>query len=276
MLTLRTNGETKNPEDILEVPFADFRGLYYNEFGKIAHRPHSLIESQPKPDLASIFGVLQFGAIIPPFSPWQNVFRFMPGYKYEKLHKSGPNSIELPTYVATFDTKGQADEICRIIDRSIRDLPDPIVLFSGGVDSGLIAARLAALGHRDSLLLNYAFSENDPESQLAEAMAKHLCLKFERIIANNRNLTSCLNEPGRIYPQPFGDSSTVPTSELAYAVIERLAGERRPILDGTGADGAFGMTGKVAMWKRVLKLPSATRYIASSAYTMVWHRKGKL
>lgn len=158
----------------------------------------------------------------------------------------------------------------------IGNQPEPVLLFSGGVDSGLIASRLAKLGYRDSLLINYSFGEDDRESELAEAMARHLGLQFERI-SDKPPLCDCLIDPGRVYPQPFDDQSTGPASALARAVVKRFAGERRVIIDGTGADSAFGMADKIEAWSRVVKIPALARRAASLLYAAaLWHRKGRI
>lgn len=204
----------------------------------------------------------------------------MPGYQYRGTELDGAISLEYPAHVTTLDFDQQADEIERIVDRFLnhilRDQTDPVLLFSGGVDSGFIASRLAALGYRDSLLLNYSFGEDDQESELAEAMAKHLGLRFERI-SDRSHVCDCLIEPGCVYPQPFGDHSTVPTSALARAVVNRLTGERRVILDGIGADGAFGMASKIEVWNRVVQIPALARQVASHLYAAaLWHRENRI
>ena len=107
-------------------------------------------------------------------------------------------------------------------------------------------------------------------------MAKHLGLRFERISAKP-NLCDCLIDPGRVYPQPFGTPSTVPASDFARAVVNRLAGERRAILDGLGADSAFGMVNEIDAWGRIVRIPAIVRQAASLFYAAtLWHRKGML
>lgn len=267
-------------DETFEVPLTDPIAYFFDESGCIARDPSKLGGPKHQPDPMAIFSVLQFGAILPPLSPWRKVSRYMPGYRYRGVTRIGPIQIDRPARVTTFDAEGQSNEICSLVDNAISKAigngPDPVVLFSGGVDSGLIAARLAALGHRNTLLLNYSFGDDDPESRLAEAMAKHLGLRFERL-ADSCGLCDCLIKPGQVYVQPFADHSTAPTSSLARAVVNRLAGESRLIFDGTGADGAFGMIGKAKMWKRIMQLPAAVRHLASYLYTAgFWRNKSKL
>jgi asparagine synthetase B (glutamine-hydrolysing) len=267
-------------EDLYEMPPCDMNGRFFDESGITAHKPNRLAKPTSKPDESAVFSVLQFGAVIPPLSPWHGVQRFLPGYQYRGTELVGPIKLQYPSRIADLDPEQQADEVegllDRILKRMIGDRRDPVLLFSGGVDSGLIASRLAALGYRDSLLLNYSFGEDDDESRLAEAMAKHLGLRYERILPE-RSLCDCLIEPGRVYSQPFGDRSTVPTWDLAHAAAGRLGGQQRLIIDGTGADGAFGMAGKIAMWGRVLRVPALARRAAALFYgSALWHRQGGL
>ena len=263
-----------------EILPCDTRGRFIDDSGRIASIPNHLADSNSKINDEAVFSVLQFGAIIPPLSPWEGVRRFMPGYKYDGDKPVCPIELRQQTDISTFGSEKQADEVERLLDsilqKQIGEQEDPVLLFSGGVDSGIIASRLAALGYRDSLLINYSFGDDDPESKLAEAMANQLGLKYERVSANSQTCR-CLIEPGRIYPQPFGDHSSAPTSDFAHAVVSRLPDQGRLILDGTGADGAFGLTNKIRLWKRVNRVPAIARKAASFTYgDMLWHRKGRI
>ena len=263
-----------------EILPCDTHGYFFDDSGRTASIPNSLADSNSQVNDEAVFSVLQFGAIIPPLTPWKGVRRFMPGYKYHGTEMVGPVELRPQTHISTLDSEEQTDEVTRLLDiilqKQIGEHEDPVLLFSGGVDSGIIASRLAALGYRDSLLINYSFSDDDPESKLAEAMAKQLGLKFERVLAD-RQTCSCLLKPGRIYPQPFGDHSTVPTWDLAHAVVNRLSDRKRIILDGMGADGAFGMTNKIRMWELVSRVPTIARKAASFTYgEMLWHHKGEI
>ena len=263
-----------------EVPLCDTHGRFFDIAGRMASTVTSLADVNAKVDESAVFSVLQFGAIIPPLSPWQGIRRFLPGYRYFGTELDSPVELSLPTHIPTLDPERQSDEIERVLDTVLKhlvgDQQNPVLLFSGGVDSGIIASRLAALEYRDCLLLNYSFRETDPESELAEAMAKTLGLQFERVSAK-RDLCDCLIKPGRVYPQPFGDHSTVSTSDLAHTVVDRLSGQQRLILDGTGADGAFGMINKINIWNRVVRIPTIIKKIASLVYdAILWRRTGTI
>lgn len=267
-------------DEFHEIPPCDTHGYFYTSLGRSAYPPTTLASPNTEPDECAIFSVLQFGAIIPPYSPWRGIQRLLPGFQYYGTDLVRPIKLKCPDYIDTLDPVQQSYELEKIIDKVLIDKigkkPEPVLLFSGGVDSGFIASRLSVLGYNDSLLLNYSFGKDDRESQLAEAMAKNLGLRFERI-SKKLPLYECLINPGNIYPQPFGDQSTVPTSALASAVVDRLEGKKRIIIDGTGADGAFGMFNKVKAFNRIMRIPSILRRSTSLLYTpFLWHRKNKI
>lgn len=266
------------------LPLCSTNGYFFDDDGNISKRPNSLVKQNKSfhPDEQAIFSVLQFGAIIPPLSPWQEVKRLVPGYQYSNTNQVCVVERGEGLNLGCLTLDQQANYIENLIDSALlsnlKDRGDPILLFSGGVDSGFLASRLAALGCWDSLLINYSFGENDSESHLAEEMAKHLGLKYKRILADSEQaFDTCLEYPGQVYPQPFGDRSTVATSALANAVTKYFPERERLIIDGTGADGAFGMTQKIKVWTQIFKIPGFLRYVASLPYpTALWHRNGKI
>src|SRR5581483_11656248 len=68
---------------------------------------------------------------------------------------------------------------------------------------------------------------------------------------------------------------TLPASALCRSVIERFD---RPavVLDGTGADGAFGIAEKARMWRLLARIPRVLGAAAASIYerTGAYRRKG--
>lgn len=268
-------------DERIELPFTNTHGTYFDREGRRAERPSELWQPSMTIDDVGVFSILQFGALVPPLSPWKEITRFIPGFSYEGTRLVGPNKIEPAQSAYGLNEEEQADELERrldgVIQRLLGERRDPVVLFSGGVDSGLIASRLAVMGYQDALLLNFAFSDDDPEAQLAEAMAKKLGMQYDRVRPGERPLSEVLEAPGKHYPLPFGDHSVVPTLNLAYAVMERLAGENRVLIDGSAADGAFGRSFKIPIWKRVQRVPRIVRKAASAVYGQaLWQRTGRL
>jgi asparagine synthetase B (glutamine-hydrolysing) len=142
---------------------------------------------------------------------------------------------------------------------------DPVILFSGGVDSGTLAVRAAALGWRKTTLVNYCLGRDDKESVIAENMARHLGLDFLQIKDADYNSFEMLDEIANIYKHPFGDHSSLPTYSLSRAVIENFP-RSRVIVDGTGADGAFGLFAKVLQYQKLYRIPKIFRMSMGHLY----------
>jgi len=66
-------------------------------------------------------------------------------YQYDKISFYSNNSDDLDDEVGRIE---------HIVDSSLLDERNGFLLFSGGVDSGLIAARAKVLGRNDIVLLN--------------------------------------------------------------------------------------------------------------------------
>ncbi len=266
----------------IDIPACDPDGLFFGPTGSAAATPSAVAAPQSPPLLAAVFSVLQFGAIVPPLSPWPGVHRALPGYRYERGRLEGPVTHHGKPEWSDVELRGmgvdaQATLIERVIDpvlqEKIGSRQDVVVLFSGGVDSGFLASRLRSLGYRDALLLNYAFSEDDEESALAASVAKQLGMRFERILASETS-PDPLESPGTIYPQPFADHSVVPTSDFAYAVLDRL-GPGMLVLDGTGADGGFGLGAKIRTFQQMRRLPAWVLQFAGRQYQdRLWQTTG--
>jgi len=254
-------------------------GRYFDAHGRTSSRPADLAEPDAPVSDEALFSLLQFGAIVPPLAPWSGVQRMMPGYEYHGTQPVGPLTPPPAHNISRAGPEQQADAVVEVLDRillnQLGERDDPVVLFSGGVDSGIVAARLRHLGYRHSVLVNYCFGDDDRESRLAEAMAAELGLQFVRILPA-RHTCACLAEPGLVYAHPFGDRSVIPTSDLALAVADRFAGEKRIVIDGTGADGAFGMCDKIRKWQRVERVPAMARKWASLGYgAALWRMEGR-
>ena len=233
-------------------------------------------------DETAIYSYLQFGAVVPPLSPWKGIRRFIPGtttavstsgelaIREQSSLKSFPRVSPSPSIAQQVSTVVSA--LDRVLLEHCADRPVTI-LFSGGVDSGLLAARASAIGLKDVTLVNYSFGPDDPESKLAEQMARHLGLKFVRIeeCSDGSDVADVLQHAGRYYRTPFSDPSAAPTCALVRAVIAQSAAGG-VVLDGIGADGDFGLFAKVAQWQRLHSVPALGRKLGAMAYrgTRAW------
>lgn len=270
----------------ISIPLVGSEQLYYRrdtEKIQVSSDPRRLGSPNDSVDANGFLSLLQFGALVPPLSLNSSIRRMIPGRRYQLesgakgIRNIGPSRVYKEAAKITLD---RVDFLSELIDSILVEAcPDrnPLILFSGGVDSGVLAARAAAMGWKDTLLLNYAMGEDDPESLHAEAVANTLGLPFRRVLRDVSFGDEFLQGVYATYKQPFCDFSCIPTSEIAIAAID-ASGRRRTILDGTGADGAFGLFGKAKGWRKVYRTPQAIRSAAHNLYDGLgmWKRNSRV
>jgi asparagine synthetase B (glutamine-hydrolysing) len=164
------------------------------------------------------------------------------------------------------------------LDEVLKGIPSESVLyFSGGVDSALLATRLKELGRTNVLLFNYAFGEDDAEGQLAKKMAGYLGFDLKQVQYQAHQFESVLNRIGREYSYPFSDYSTVPTNLMVNASLAS-ARSSGVVIEGTGADGLFGLATKLPYWRRIYRIPSALRAVVAKTYNWfdLWKQQNVL
>jgi asparagine synthase (glutamine-hydrolysing) len=273
---------------LIRIPITAVTGLFSKSSAaglELTTDPRLLYDSGMQTDQRGLYSLLQFGALIPPLTPWCQITRLIPGRVYGV---SGDDlGIVCRTHARLRSPGNSADSMmpvhrqCELLgaelDRTLQQLcPDrrPIILFSGGVDSGLLAARAAAMGWRETLLINCQMGLDDPESAHAEEMARWLGLSFERIPYSTDRLEEYFSRLGVLYPLPFGDPSAFPTYLLAEGIIDGHE-DHRVILDGTGADGAFGMLRNATWWLRISRLPRFAGKLSGVIYNTgkIWRRR---
>ena len=223
-------------------------------------------------DERAVYALLRYGAIPPPLTLYAQVRRIPNGHEL-CLPAGGREAVCTPTFRLTElpHQNGGASRadgwVAETLDAILARVPWSAVLyFSGGVDSGLMAARLHRLGRNDVRLLNYCFSPEDEESRLALRMAARLGFECHQIQHDGHRVGAMLERVGRDYSFPFGDLSAIPTNLLVHESLP-LAGESRTVIEGTGADGSFGLsTTYRKKWQRAYNVPRPLRRLAEAAY----------
>lgn len=273
----------------ISIPLAGADQLFYRHDQSdviVSNDARMLHRTNDEIDDGALRSLLQFGAIVPPLTVWSPIRRFTPGHSFSIDPDTGSISDLHPTLswadinLSANKQQASSDILSDVIDEIlITNCPDrnPIIMFSGGVDSGVLAARASALGWKDTVLLNYAMHPNDIESLNAEAMADHLGLPFYRLLRNPAFGDSFLQRIGQSYRQPFTDISCIPTLEIANAAEQNFSQER-VILDGTGADGGFGLNSKARNWKKLYQVPRSLRSASNYIYdkTAMWQRNSPI
>ena len=158
-----------------------------------------------------------------------------------------PQPVPVGNYAALLD---ESIELRLVADR-------PLGLFlSGGIDSGTIACRLAATGHRELRSFSAAFPGSPlDESDEAAATAQALGFPNDRIVVPT-TIRDDFAEIVATLDEPFADPSSFPTWYLARATERHV----KVVLGGDGGDELFAGYKRVAKhvrngWRDTLRVP---------------------
>ena len=220
-------------------------------------------------DPVGAYALLLFGQSPAPLTCLRGVSRLAGGYRYRIDHDGITATRDfIPNPAPITDARVAEARVGTVLDRLIAATPKHALLFfSGGVDSSLLAARAAALGRTDIQLLNYAFGPQDAEAAHALHVASHLHLACDRVTHEPAHAGQVLERLARDYAYPFGDLSTLPTNLLVHAAFGSSAGSNFPaVIEGTGADGAFGLAATYGRWHGVFAMPAPLRLAGGAAY----------
>lgn len=260
----------------LPIPCLD--GVFWRSDGDclaISTDLRRLVRPDGALDATGIVSLLTFGTCVPPLTPYQQIRALSPGMVYEvdqatmEPKTTGTCSWSDPDPA---DSQVPLEEQERIVSETLDELlrqscpsQDPVILFSGGVDSSVLALRAATMGWRGARLVHCSFGADHVETVAARAIAGALQLPLDVVEWTPERGYAALSDAGRIYPFPFGDHSCVPTYSLAHAVAERCQ-PGTVAIDGTGADADFGMARRSAGAARAYRLPTAVRAAFGAAY----------
>lgn len=220
-------------------------------------------------DPAGIYGLFQYGIAPAPLTPFAKVQRLPRGHTWRASPGQQPDvardPLPTPTVVSAPGSSTE-DQVASALDTVLGRLPaGTVITFSGGVDSALLAARAVAMGRTDMVLANFAFGVDDPESKLALEMADHFGLPCERVVFSPEGVAGVLERSVRDYTAPFVDIASFATHALLAGIGpgSQAAGA---VIDGVGADAAFGLGPKVHDWRRIYDLPIPLRIAVSQGY----------
>ncbi len=229
--------------------------------------------------------MFQCDYVPPPHTLSETVRRVRPGHRF-MLPPNGPPSerqfFHPPDLASPADLAGPADDrdpVARVrgaLDSVLGRIGHPAAVhFSGGVDSGLIAARLAALGRNDVRLHNFTTGPaSDPFYDLARDMANHVGLPCDRLVWDASTVPAMLEDLAREYAVPVPDPAFLPTLALVRDA-ERRADFPAMVATGTGAAHPFQTALRLASWSRVYAIPYPLRQLGALAYRLeFWRRQG--
>ena len=202
----------------------------------------------PSVDLDACAMMLRYNCIPAPHSALLGIKKLLPGsyleYPAGEQNLGQPikywNSIEAQAVLSTSSEEGISNQLCAILEDAVRirmasDVPLGAFL-SGGIDSTLIVSlmqknssqrvRTFTIGYQDA-----AFNE----ASQAKAVAKHLGTDHTELYLTEADGLQLVPELGKIYDEPFGDSSQIPTLLLSQLTRQHVT----VALSGDGGDEFF-------------------------------------
>ena len=222
-------------------------------------------------DLA-IYSMLHYDYVPSPYTLSETVQRVPPGHILT-LVPGGTASVRQffnPREIAGPPGDGEPEERMReALDCVLARMPCPAAVhFSGGVDSGLIAARLAALGRNEVRLHNFTKGpEADPFHELASEMAEHLGMPCDQAVWDPSSVPDLLHELAHEYSFPITDPSCFPTLFLMRELAQR--GQNPAVVTtGTGAGYTLEASRWFATWRRIHAIPRPIRRLGAVAYPL--------
>lgn len=264
---------------ILENPFPSTIPIYYKVSSQkleISDDLRLLIDKRrDRLCHLGITSLLMFGVSVPPLTPFEGIKAFMPGFRYE-IDLATFNIKNKPctkwTTPLDEDMQRPVAEQIEILSSSIRQqlvsacpTHDPILLFSGGVDSSALAMQIALLGWKDANYIHCSVGKGNAETKIAREIADRLGFRIDIVEYDADVGLQLLEEVGAIYRHPFGDHSCVAINCLVNEIITRFD-NRRVIIDGNGADSAFGLFNKIKKSKYPYIIPYSLRRLAGECY----------
>ena len=178
-------------------------------------------------------------------SIYKNIFKLTPGDYLEynvKLKSHKINSYwNIDGELKSFENNNLIDETSKILENSVQShlVSDVEVgtLLSGGIDSSLITA--ISKKFTKSKIKTFTLGSDDynfDESQKAKNISNYLGFENLNYIPSKNDILSTINDLPKIYGEPFGDSSQIPS-----VLISKFAKNYvKVVLSGDGGDELFG------------------------------------
>lgn len=227
----------------IPAPMTIYQGVYKLEPGCILSVKHSVPSSPPPRPLR-------------------------PGQSYENLSIARYWSLnELVSSSAhhRFGNEGEAIRAvetslaCAVKRQAMGDVPLGAFL-SGGIDSSLIVALLQAQSSSPLKTFTASFADQSfNEAPFAASISRYLGTDHTEYFVSEGEVSRLVPQLGRIYDEPFGDSSQIPTLMICKSARSRVT----VALSGDGGDELFGGYTRYVrasnVWDCMCKLPFAVR-----------------
>ncbi|HEY3416846.1 MAG TPA: asparagine synthase C-terminal domain-containing protein [Armatimonadota bacterium] len=273
----------------LTVPLSGVRVIYYrSDPGGVwfSDDPRLLVRPGMALDDRWLLAQLELAANIAPLSPWKEIrcapfgitlsvdlaslaVRESPAPFFREDGDSSPHGAS---------DQERIEQAAEIFDDAMRRFCPSghgVVLFSGGVDSGLIAARAARMGWRDVILVHTRRFRDDPETENARQMAEALRLRFDVFDYKPEEALSHLSGIFD-FCKPVNDFAVIWHSTLAQQAIEAFPDEGI-MMNGTGADALFRGIRNLRKVDWLYSVPAPVRRLCGRLYEAgnFWARDGR-
>ncbi|HEX6548417.1 MAG TPA: asparagine synthase (glutamine-hydrolyzing) [Candidatus Dormibacteraeota bacterium] len=236
------------------------RGLVFgSEIKAILQYP----EVPRRPDLASIDDFLSLQYVPSPATAFEGIERIPPGHYL--LWEDGRTTVERYwrlDYSRKLDLPEAElrEEMVRLLRESVQirlESEVPLGAFlSGGVDSSAVVAFAAeALGRLKTFSIGFADAAFD-ESSYARIVAQKFNTDHEELILDDAS-PDLLDDIVWHYDQPFGDSSALPSFQVARITRPHVT----VVLNGDGGDESFAGYDRyrISTFEAYFKLPAVVR-----------------
>jgi asparagine synthase (glutamine-hydrolysing) len=150
-----------------------------------------------------------------------------------------------------------------VLRQLVSDVPLGCFL-SGGIDSSIIAASMKSAVN-DQPVLTFSIGFDDPrydETQYAAQVAQHLGTQHHQFIVRP-DAAADLPKLARVFGEPFGDSSALPTHYLSRETRQHV----KVALSGDGGDELFGGYDRYRAIQLGMKIPALLRRLSKNIPT---------
>ena len=232
--------------------------LYYGWQGKVllfgselkVFRVHPAFKSEIDRGALALF--LKYNYIPAPFSIYKGIFKLLPGAFVvvrspeidldPTIYWSAKKRAEKGQHDLFAGDDGEAgEELERLLRQAVSsqmvaDVPLGAFL-SGGVDSSTIVSLMQAQSSRAVKTFTIgSYSSGYNEAEQAKKVARHLGTEHTELYVSAEEAMAVIPRLARLYDEPFGDSSQIPT----FLVADLASSHVTVALSGDGGDELFG------------------------------------
>jgi len=223
-----------------------------------------------------VFNNLQFASTIPPVSLFEEISVFIQGFRHIirisdfKIRKEplwSWSKIDHADRVISSDRqKIILKEKLDGLIRSYSAEKQPLLLYSGGLDSNILAQRISKLNLSDPVLVHYAFDLNHNYTLKATSIAKAFNLPIRIINKGEFDEIDFLNKASNYYKSPVFDPSNMMISSLFNYISNEFDPDKYVVFTGDGADSVLFNQAKMDMIRYLNRIPNFLIYGIGSLY----------